>query len=344
MPDMAAAEALRQIWFAAPLKISAYHMCYAEKSVDGFAKMCLMWFMNQHSMRYRRAHFDKATETMYKMFTKYGIPSGCFPINHDTVHETLSESKTPLFHTHHHRIWLEHRISLDREKKKVIDSLQSVDLNALLSSMRTSNGSLSVDRLSFSSFNDPVNPKPDDLFIGDLPLGDDTIMKSLRNSNVTTVSTDTINAMIVAAGMAETDDLIDSFEQDLDESQFLSENLMKAHMSVREAEIAPRDIKLGRGKPLQRHPGNMWFRDLISQQFKEYESMDKRRQTEFSRHIVTVIKGEGRKFWNKEQDSEGWIEVDDDAAREKVAVTFRTERKKRQTKADRKNRATILNN
>lgn len=98
---------------------------------------------------------------------------------------------------------------------------------------------------------------------------------------------------------------------------------------VLERDISSQDIKLGRGKPLQRHKGNIWFRDLVSEHFTTYDKMEKKQQTKFSKDIVQKIKGEGRWFWKPHPKQKGyWVEVSETAAREKVAYTFRTMRKK----------------
>ena len=113
----------------------------------------------------------------------------------------------------------------------------------------------------------------------------------------------------------------------IDDDDSLSAVLDEALIASRTLVPVEKDIKFGRGKPLQRHPGNIWFRTLISDQFEEYNDSDKKRQTELSRYIIEVIKNQGRRFW-KEQDGK-WEIVSDEDAREKVAITFRTERKKR---------------
>jgi hypothetical protein len=90
-------------------------------------------------------------------------------------------------------------------------------------------------------------------------------------------------------------------------------------------------ILLGRGKPLQKHPGNLWLRNLISIKFDEYDTLERRMQTRLSVEIYEIILSKGRMFLKKSKNHEGfWVEIDRDAAREKLAVSFRTERKRRE--------------
>lgn len=177
-------------------------------------------------------------------------------------------------------------------------STGSADVNELLNSLRTSGVSIrssTVDMLmdmSFSSLNGSMELSPE--------LGDTLIGGPIETNT----------------GLVGIDD-DDSLSAVLDEALIASRTLVPVE----------KDIKFGRGKPLQRHPGNIWFRTLISDQFEEYNDSDKKRQTELSRYIIEVIKNQGRRFW-KEQDGK-WEIVSDEDAREKVAITFRTERKKR---------------
>merc|ERR1712176_468373 len=99
---------------------------------------------------------------------------------------------------------------------------------------------------------------------------------------------------------------------------------------IYETAIADRDVKLGRGKPLQRHPGNIWFRDQIRTMFPEYDRAEKSRQTQMSLNMVHFVRNENRRFLAAAPKLKGyWREISVAEAREKVAVNFRTERKRR---------------
>jgi len=362
VPSAVAAASLSQIWLCVPMRISAYHMCYGPRSydpqtLDRFAKVCLAWFRNKNFMRYRRAHFGEAVEILYTMMDKYGIPSHCFPINHaSSTHGfqwkgrsnnsiDISNSVSP-FHLDNHKNWMKNRRSLDENKKVLMTSATTI-LNSLRSSngsvsvpnsLRTSNESISVEHSLIGSMGEHTGfsiMSDDDILIGGpSAINNDTSIgngidgsKPSAGANGTTATmapTETINKLIAG-------DDVDSFENDLNESQFLSESLLGWSIRpVHAEEIAQDDIKLGRGKPLQQHPGNQWFRSLISEEFETYDSLGRREQTGLSREIVARVKREGRRFWKRQETtSDRWIEINDDEAREKVAITFRTERKKR---------------
>lgn len=108
-------------------------------------------------------------------------------------------------------------------------------------------------------------------------------------------------------------------------------------MKVHELDISERDIKIGRGnnRTEKKHPGNVFFRAVINERFDLYDSMDKADQTELAFHIITAIKHDGRRFVKKTE-SGGWEEADDNVAREKISITFRSIRKMNKKKAERK--------
>lgn len=84
------------------------------------------------------------------------------------------------------------------------------------------------------------------------------------------------------------------------------------------------DILLGRGKPLQKHAGNLRYHHFIETYHGQYEIAQKLEKTNLSKLIVQKMKEAGGRFLK--QNDCGWIEIDDDAARYKVSHTFRNHR------------------
>lgn len=334
LPNPAGAELLRQIWQSIPVKISAYHLCHGHrtfdiKTLDAFAKMSLAWFKNKHDMRYRRAHYGESMECMYTMMSKYGIPSECFPLNHASPANGFvappgqGNNNVPIFHDYHARHWMARRRLIDQKKLEIM--LNSVKTSNRTSVTASGNSRLSLGASVFdsimgsqASMSDSFNNELTDILIGG-PKKD-----SLRISDTSVASTLSrrMNG-ILASHSDNNDSLVDILDEALG-------NAME--MAVRDSDIESRDIKLGRGKPLQRHPGNITFRNLIREQFETYDKLDKRGQTDFSIEILNYIKKEGTRFWKEKKDQKGyWVEVDDEEAREKIAINFRTERKRRKT-------------
>ena len=90
----------------------------------------------------------------------------------------------------------------------------------------------------------------------------------------------------------------------------------------------PEDVLMGRGRKLQKHPGNIQFRKWIAEQITEYEIANKHRKTEMAEKIVSQVYQNGGRFLKQcpsaNKDGTTWEEIDDTAARLKVAYTFRT--------------------
>ncbi len=387
LPSPDAAALLSQIWLCVPIRISAYHVCYGPReynlqSLDRFSKMSLVWFRNKNFMRYCRAHYGDAIEIMYTMMQVYGIPAECFPINSSAsaqrfrpleftnVYQNgnmIDNSETaPLFHVHAHKVWMEHRISCDQQKRQLRTSLTSSrgsasatsilsslrhsngssTMNDLMNLLRSSNGSMSADQFLNESI-DPINDYVD------LDEGVDALSATNNDTSVMGSEIDTSNFSNPSNGVplasivtGTTMDLFagddtNAFDNYLNESQTLSEALT----SIPANEIPPSDIKFGRGRPLQYHAGNIWFRNLIFEEFERYERASKPGKIKLSKQIVQRVRSEGKQFWKKaETKSDRWIEVtDDDVVREKVAITFRTERKKvRNKRSNRTNTSSEL--
>ena len=84
------------------------------------------------------------------------------------------------------------------------------------------------------------------------------------------------------------------------------------------------DVLLGRGKPLQKHPGNLRYHHIVESYHGQYENAAKLEKTNLAKTIVQRMKASGGRFLK--QDGIGWLEIDDDAARYKVSHTFRNHR------------------
>jgi hypothetical protein len=99
--------------------------------------------------------------------------------------------------------------------------------------------------------------------------------------------------------------------------------------------ILPRtdDVLLGRGKPLQKHPGNIRYHHIIETYNEKYEKAMKLEKTSISKWLVEQIQEAGGRFLKL--DDVSWVEIDDDAARYKVSHTFRNHRIAKRT-ADKK--------
>eukprot|EP00980_Cylindrotheca_fusiformis_P023632 scaffold10690_cov126-Cylindrotheca_fusiformis.AAC.5 len=85
------------------------------------------------------------------------------------------------------------------------------------------------------------------------------------------------------------------------------------------------DVLLGRGKPIQNHPGNIRLSLIVESLLPKYDGcLQKREKTQLAAETVDRMKGAGVRFLSK--CDECWKVAPDRIARERVRSTFRTVR------------------
>jgi hypothetical protein len=98
----------------------------------------------------------------------------------------------------------------------------------------------------------------------------------------------------------------------------------------------PFDVLCGRGKPIQKHPGNIIIHRIVDEQCERYHTAPRQRKRGIADEIVQAIKKSKRleqqlpgRFIRRERDDRGayWKEISDDAARDKVSHCFRARRR-----------------
>jgi hypothetical protein len=83
------------------------------------------------------------------------------------------------------------------------------------------------------------------------------------------------------------------------------------------------DVLSGRGGGTNVHPGNRTFRDLINNNRRHYLKARKNDKPGISRNIVRIIRERGGRFLKKDDKTGLWLEIGDDAAREKTSQALR---------------------
>lgn len=83
------------------------------------------------------------------------------------------------------------------------------------------------------------------------------------------------------------------------------------------------DILAGTGRPINRHPGNVWLRSLVDQYMEEYTSAKKGSKSVVIMRVVDEVKSSSGRFLSRDQ-SGWWFEVPDSEAKAKVAKAFLT--------------------
>ena len=83
------------------------------------------------------------------------------------------------------------------------------------------------------------------------------------------------------------------------------------------------DVLSGRGGGTNVHPGNRNFRELINKNRRAYLKARKNDKPAISRAIVRSIREANGRFLKKDEKSGMWLEIGDDAAREKTSQALR---------------------
>ena len=92
--------------------------------------------------------------------------------------------------------------------------------------------------------------------------------------------------------------------------------------------LVPRrfDVLFGKGRRERDHTGNLRAAHLCDMYMSQYESAHKFVKTEVAEKIVQIIHQSGGRFLKADNDGVGWTQVDDEAARDKIAHFFRFKR------------------
>lgn len=99
--------------------------------------------------------------------------------------------------------------------------------------------------------------------------------------------------------------------------------LLCEHLSARISIPGRNDVLLGRGKGFYQHTGNIRFRHWIESRSLQYDQATTSAQKKrISMEIIQLVREGGGRFLRDEKC--GWIQVNDETARQKVAHVFRS--------------------
>ena len=92
----------------------------------------------------------------------------------------------------------------------------------------------------------------------------------------------------------------------------------------------PNDVLMGRGKIFKENPGTLRLKRIVLQQEDRYNNGSKFEKTVVIHSILRMIQDHGGRFLKKTP--EGWIELSQDKAHDKISHSFRNKRKSHQRK------------
>jgi len=100
-------------------------------------------------------------------------------------------------------------------------------------------------------------------------------------------------------------------------------NPKESNASIGKSNVSEHDVLCGRGGATNVHPGNMFFRSLISKFRDQYLRSRKIDKPHISRSVVGEIRSRKGRFLKKNEKTGAWIEIGDDLAREKTSQALR---------------------
>eukprot|EP00934_Nitzschia_sp_Nitz4_P007836 Nitzschia sp. Nitz4//scaffold22_size323478//275928//277448//NITZ4_000580-RA/size323478-processed-gene-0.485-mRNA-1//-1//CDS//3329543156//7826//frame0 len=84
------------------------------------------------------------------------------------------------------------------------------------------------------------------------------------------------------------------------------------------------DVLSGKGRPIQRHPGNIHFRALVDHYMAEYSKAEKGSKAQVGAKVFDAIKAVNGRFLTKDNTSGFWFPISDMEAMQKVIKAFLT--------------------
>jgi hypothetical protein len=93
--------------------------------------------------------------------------------------------------------------------------------------------------------------------------------------------------------------------------------------TIKGSELSPDDILLGRGVPMQRHPGNIRMHHLINSYRPRYRKATRIDKASMIQEVLQKLKEGGVKFRKRVDNEDLWVEVGDQVAYDKISHALR---------------------
>ncbi|KAG7361442.1 hypothetical protein IV203_036542 [Nitzschia inconspicua] len=116
--------------------------------------------------------------------------------------------------------------------------------------------------------------------------------------------------------------------------------LEKAREDINSGRIdypAEMDVLLGRGRPYQNYSGNTLLSNILNVRRQEYNEASRFEKTVIAYDIVKTIHENGGRFIQRNESTDGWVEVPEAVARDKVSSGFRSKARVQESQATKRN-------
>jgi hypothetical protein len=293
-----------------PMRASAIHLCYNDIRFKPFMSM-FQKFIGTHARVRFRTHFGSHTECQYALMS-FGIMPDCLPVdtegnkNYISLNQWIEKRKILEGTTFLHRSILEFELSLGSQDLEGISQLEfelskikkkpAYDKAKFLWPRSVTDPSFCLDFLRATDSN-PY--KAAQLLLESLPC--------------------------VNEGHSGLADLMLWLEKRKKDLQLRDDTDVIYFPSVT-------DILLGRGFGYQHFPGNHYFITAIEMHKESYDDAgsDQDKKFTISKEVLRMTHESGARFLQRADiEEDGWLQVDDQAARKKISHAFRNLRRRK---------------
>lgn len=123
--------------------------------------------------------------------------------------------------------------------------------------------------------------------------------------------------------------LMEGFPNDVDINATSNPDEQILPLSADGSSIVPRrnDVLLGRGRTIQNHHGNVFFREFLKQYSDDYNEAPRNKRRKIATELVRALKAKGVRFLQQTDNGE-WVESNFAEAEKKIGQVFRNTRRR----------------
>jgi len=304
--DMELNQQLTTLTKAIPIRIGAFHLCFDNPVLKILLSTILMAFPKDIRVRHR-SHFGSHMEVQYDITSNFGIPNDCVPVDQNGI----------LNCTRYHD-WLSEVVAQESISHALSSSMQQQRALVQPKPSKRNGGKKGAAAAAASNGNGKSNSANGN-------GQDDQKQQRRQNGNS---NNNTGNAGGNNPDPNDSNSTSGTISP-LSSSASASSSSSPATVPDIDYIDIPRlqDVLLGRGKPYRSYPGNCKLRAIVTRVQDEYDRVNKSSKTLLAMGIVMEIKESGGRFLSRADDENmGWVLVGDEAARTKVAQSFRNNR------------------
>jgi hypothetical protein len=295
-----------------PMRPSAIHFCYNDIRLRPFISLYQKCIGTHGRVRFR-AHFGSHTECQYALMS-FGIMPDCLPVDTEGNKNCVSLNQ-----------WIEKQKILEAGINKLgaQDNSQMDECDQDIWQLGLSQLELELSKIKKKPAYDKAK------FLWPTSVTDPVFcLQFLRAAHFNPHKAAQLlleSLPCVNEGHSGLSDLMEWLEKRKEELQFGDDTDLIHFPSVT-------DILLGRGFCYQHFPGNLYFITVIEMNKEIYDDAgsDQVKKFVISKEVLRMTHESGARFLQRADiEKDGWLQVDDQAARKKISHAFRNLRRRK---------------